>query len=162
MTEISIGVPNRFPASFLTRRAAMRGIGGALATAFGAVDGDFQVRAAQSDAATPVATPGVSTTPTDTTLRDFGADVETAMQTFHLPGAAVALVQGNEIVFNRGFGMRDLESGEPVTPRTRFRIGSITKSMTALPLGTLVDDGYSAGTIAPATSGWPSRRRRPS
>ena len=90
---------------------------------------------------TPVATPGVSTTLSDTTLRDFEADVEAAMQTFHVPGAAVALVQGNEIVFNRGFGMRNLASGEPVTPRTRFRIGSITKSMTALLLATLVDEG---------------------
>ena len=63
------------------------------------------------------------------------------MQTFQVPGAAVALVQGNEIVFNRGFGMRNLASGEPVTPRTRFRIGSITKSMTALLLATLVDEG---------------------
>src|SRR4051794_11079695 len=142
MTEISVGVPNRFRASSLTRRAAMCGIGGgALAAACRGVGGSFQVRAAQSDAATTVATPGVSTTLSDATLRDFTADVEAAMQTFHLPGAAIALVQGNEIVFNRGFGMRNLASGEPVTPRTRFRIGSITKSMTALLLATLVDEG---------------------
>ena len=37
--------------------------------------------------------------------------------------------------------MRDLASGQPVTPRTRFRNGSITKSMTALLLATLVDEG---------------------
>jgi CubicO group peptidase (beta-lactamase class C family) len=161
LTKISFGALNRVPAYFLTRRAAMRGIGGgALATAFMGVGGAFQARAGLGDAATPVATPGVSTTLTDATLRDFTAYVEAAMQTFHQPGAAVALVQRNEIVFNHGFGVRNLESGEPVTPRTRFRIGSITKSMTALLLGTLVDEACSAGTIAPSTSGWPSRRRR--
>jgi CubicO group peptidase (beta-lactamase class C family) len=142
MTETSLGAPNRFPAYSMTRRAAMRGIaGGGLATALGGAGGTFQVRAAQNDAATPVATPGVSTALSDTTLQDFEADVEAAMQTFRIPGAAVALVQGNEIVFNRGFGVRDLERGKPVTPRTRFRIGSITKSLTALLLATLVDEG---------------------
>jgi CubicO group peptidase (beta-lactamase class C family) len=97
--------------------------------------------AAQSDVATPVATPSLPATLSDATLRDFEADIEAALQTFRVPGAAVALVQGDEIVFNRGFGVRDLASGEPVTPRTRFRIGSITKSMTVLLLATLVDDG---------------------
>lgn len=75
------------------------------------------------------------------TLRAFAADVETALQTFQVPGAAVALVQGDEIVFNRGFGVRNPHSGHPVTPRTRFRIGSITKSMSVLVLATLVDEG---------------------
>ena len=97
--------------------------------------------AAQSDVATPVATPSLPATLSDATLRDFEADIEAALQTFQVPGAAVSLVQGDEIVFNRGFGVRDLASGEPVTPRTRFRIGSITKSMTALLLATLVDEG---------------------
>jgi CubicO group peptidase (beta-lactamase class C family) len=75
------------------------------------------------------------------TLRAFAADVETALQTFRVPGAAVALVHDGEIVFNRGFGVRDLQSGAAVTPKTRFRIGSITKSMTALMLATLIDEG---------------------
>src|SRR5215218_8770042 len=142
MTETSLGMPARFPAFSLTRRAAMRGVGGRLLTALAAVGGFGQERvAAQSDTASPVATPGEPLTLSDATLAAFATDVEAAMQTFHVPGTAVALVLGNEIVFNRGFGTRDLESGEPVTPRTRFRIGSITKSMTALLLATLVDEG---------------------
>jgi CubicO group peptidase (beta-lactamase class C family) len=143
MAQTSFGVPARSSALSLTRRAAMRGIaGGGLVTALRAVGGFDQERAAaQSGTATPIATPSVQVTISDATLRDFEADVEAAMQTFHVPGAAVALVQGNEIVFNRGFGVRNLESGKPVTPRTRFRIGSITKSMTALLLSILVDEG---------------------
>jgi CubicO group peptidase (beta-lactamase class C family) len=58
-----------------------------------------------------------------------------------VPGAAVALVQGDEVVFVRGFGVRDPATGAPVGPRTRFRIGSVTKSVTALVLAALADDG---------------------
>jgi len=131
---------------FLTRRAAMRGAAaGGLSMALACVGGVDQVRAAlESDASTPVATPGLPVALSDSTLRDFEADVEAALRAFHVPGAAVVLVQGKEIVFNRGFGVRDLASGAPVTPRTRFRIGSITKSMTVLLLAALVDDGVLA------------------
>ena len=139
MDETSSRPVTRFPARRLTRRAAMRGIaGGGLATALGPLAGIGQDwAAAQRDAATPVATPGGPVSFSDATLRGFEADIEAAMQMFEVPGVAVALVQGNEIIFNRGFGVRNLESGEPVTPRTRFRIGSIIKSMTSLVLVTL-------------------------
>jgi beta-lactamase class C len=143
MDKTKFGTTTPFTKSGLTRRTTLRGLtAGGLATAVGGFPSFDQERAAaQSDKATPVATPGVPVTLSDATLRDFEADVEAAMQTFHVPGAAVALVQGNEIIFNRGFGTRNLESGEPVTPRTRFRIGSITKSMTALLLAISVDEG---------------------
>jgi CubicO group peptidase (beta-lactamase class C family) len=96
--------------------------------------------AARGQAATPQATGQLA----GKLLHDFVDDIEAAMTTFGIPGAAIALVHGAEIVFNRGFGVRDLERGEPVTTRTRFRIGSITKSMTALLLATLVDEGVLA------------------
>jgi CubicO group peptidase (beta-lactamase class C family) len=77
----------------------------------------------------------------DATLSAFEADVEQAMELFRMVGAAVAVVQGNQIVFARGFGERDRERGLPVTPRTRFRIGSVTKSMSSLLVATEVDAG---------------------
>lgn len=77
----------------------------------------------------------------DAMLEAFAADVEAAMETFRVPGAAVAIVRGDDIVFARGFGARDLASGAPVTSRTGFRIGSITKSLTATMLATFIDDG---------------------
>jgi CubicO group peptidase (beta-lactamase class C family) len=76
-----------------------------------------------------------------TLLRELEADVQAAMQTFQAVGAAVALVQGNQIVYSRGFGVRDEQSGAPVTPRTLFRVGSTTKSMTSLLVATFVDEG---------------------
>jgi CubicO group peptidase (beta-lactamase class C family) len=143
MTSSTFGVPFCFPALPLTRRDIMRRVvGGGLVAAFSEVGGMPENRAAaQSDVATPVATPSLPATLSDATLRDFEADIEAALQTFRVLGAAVALVQGDEIVFNRGFGVRNVASGQSVTPHTRFRIGSITKSMTVLLLATLVDDG---------------------
>src|SRR5215211_6690570 len=143
MTSSTFGVPFCFPALPLTRRDIMRRVvGGGLVAAFSEVGGMPENRAAaQSDMATPVATPSLPATLSDATLRDFEADIEAALQAFRVPGAAVSLVQGDEVVFNRGFGVRNLASGQPVTSRTRIRIGSITKSMTALLLATLVDDG---------------------
>ena len=102
MNRTSIPMAARVRAQSLTRRAAMRTVaGGGLTTAFAGVGGFDQVRAAaQQDAATPVATPGPPVTLSDATLRDFAADVEAALQTFRVPGAAVTLVQGNEIAYN--------------------------------------------------------------
>ncbi len=73
-----------------------------------------------------------------TSLRDF---VENIMQEDHLPGAAVAVISGNEIIFAEGFGLRDVEANLPVTNETLFHIGSTNKSMTAMMIATLVDEG---------------------
>jgi CubicO group peptidase (beta-lactamase class C family) len=63
----------------------------------------------------------------DATLAAFEADLETAMQTFQMPGAAVALVLENDIVYAWGFGLRDPHSKPTVSPHTQFRIASSTE-----------------------------------
>src|SRR6476661_8483600 len=40
----------------------------------------------------------------------------------HTPGAAVALVSGDRVVYAHGFGTRSTSDSEPVTPETRFHI----------------------------------------
>ena len=62
------------------------------------------------------------------------------MQSARLPGAALAVVQGDRIVHLRGFGKAD-SSGRAVTPQTPFTIGSTTKSFTALATMQLVEAG---------------------
>ncbi len=47
------------------------------------------------------------------------------------PGAAVAVVSGDRIVFSKGLGVANVETGAPVTPETVFRVGSLTKVLTA-------------------------------
>lgn len=59
----------------------------------------------------------------------------------HIPGMALALVQGDQVIYSHGFGLADLENGKPVTPETLFAIGSTTKAFTASLVGMLVDEG---------------------
>jgi len=68
------------------------------------------------------------------------AYVQTEMQAARLPGLALGIVQGDQIVHLKGFGIAD-PSGRPVTPQTPFIIGSTTKSMTALAMMQLVEAG---------------------
>lgn len=74
-------------------------------------------------------------------LEGFGDVVNRALEDFNVPGAAIAVVAGGEVVYAEGFGFRDVESGKPMTPNTLFAIGSTTKAMTATALGMLVDEG---------------------
>ena len=57
-----------------------------------------------------------------------------------IPGLALAIVRGDQIVYLKGYGRADA-SGRPVTPQTPFLIGSITKSFTALAVMQLVEAG---------------------
>lgn len=58
-----------------------------------------------------------------------------------LPGLAVGIVRGDELVYARGFGFADRKSKEPATPKTLYRIGSVTKVFTATLLVALRDSG---------------------
>ena len=57
------------------------------------------------------------------------------------PGLAIAVVVDQELLWQQGFGQADLASGRPVTPQTRFRIGSISKLFTATAILQLRDAG---------------------
>ncbi|MFC1662409.1 serine hydrolase domain-containing protein [Gemmatimonadota bacterium] len=58
-----------------------------------------------------------------------------------VPGASVAVGVGGEIVWSEGFGWASLEHGVPVTPLTKFRIGSVSKTVTATGVGLLIERG---------------------
>jgi len=75
---------------------------------------------------------------------DLSGEIEAFMQEIMqdgLPGAALAIVHGEEIIYAEGFGYRDVENQLPVTPETLFHIGSTNKSMTAMMIAALVDEG---------------------
>jgi len=57
------------------------------------------------------------------------------------PGAAVAWIEGGEVVAARGYGVTDLESDAPITGSTAFNIGSISKVFAAWSALNLVDRG---------------------
>jgi CubicO group peptidase (beta-lactamase class C family) len=58
-----------------------------------------------------------------------------------VPGASVAVGIGNQIVWSEGFGWASIELGVPVTPLTKFRIGSVSKTLTASAIGILLERG---------------------
>ncbi len=57
------------------------------------------------------------------------------------PGAAICVVRDGRIVWSQGIGMADLEQDVPVTTTTRFRVGSVSKSLTSVALGRLDEMG---------------------
>jgi CubicO group peptidase (beta-lactamase class C family) len=71
----------------------------------------------------------------------FEAYVADAVDRYGVPGASVAVVQDGEVVYLRGFGVREQGGTDPVTPDTMMMIGSVTKSMTTMLAATLVDEG---------------------
>lgn len=47
------------------------------------------------------------------------------------PGGAVLLVKDNKVIYQKGFGIADIETKEPITTKTLFNVGSITKTFVA-------------------------------
>lgn len=77
-----------------------------------------------------------------------------------IPGLSVSISQKGTLLFSKGYGHTDLEKTTPVDPsRTKFRIGSVSKTLTASGLALL----YEAGKIdldAPIkqyVSNWPDK-----
>lgn len=63
------------------------------------------------------------------------------MEANSVPGAAVAIAKDGKLVYSKGFGYADLENKVPFTARTVSRIGSISKTFTALSVMQLVEQG---------------------
>src|SRR5687768_10422817 len=63
--------------------------------------------------------------------------VRTAVLEQNLPGVSVAVGAGGAVVWAEGFGWRDVDTRTPVTPNTRFNIGTAASSVTAAAVGPL-------------------------
>ena len=57
------------------------------------------------------------------------------------PGCAVGVLRDGRFVYERGYGMANLDYGVPITPRTVFYVGSVTKQFTAALAAMLAIDG---------------------
>src|SRR5258705_6549972 len=57
------------------------------------------------------------------------------------PGGAVLLVKNNKIIYRKGFGIADIKTKEPITPKTLFNVGSISKTFVAYGILTLAKAG---------------------
>jgi CubicO group peptidase (beta-lactamase class C family) len=83
--------------------------------------------------------------PAKSTARNASHDaidayIKQQMRRLRIPGASLAIVEGDRIVHLRGFG-RARPGGEAPSPQTPFVLGSTTKSITALAVMQLVEAG---------------------
>ncbi|WP_169976895.1 serine hydrolase [Tautonia rosea] len=58
-----------------------------------------------------------------------------------IPALSIALVDGDQIIWARGFGLADPEQGTPATAETIYRVGSVSKLFTDLAAMQLVETG---------------------
>jgi CubicO group peptidase (beta-lactamase class C family) len=68
----------------------------------------------------------------DALMRDYSGDV---------PGASVLVLRDGEPLLQRSYGLADLEAHVAATPRTNFRLASVTKQFTAAAILLLAEDG---------------------
>lgn len=72
-------------------------------------------------------------------LSKFEQYAEKALHDWQVPGMAVAIVQGDKVIYSKGFGVKKIGTQNPIDSDTIFQIGSISKSFTTALTGILVD-----------------------
>jgi len=86
-----------------------------------------------------LAIPSLHAQPVDGQLVDEA--IKEALSSWRVPGAALAVVKDNQLVYLKGHGVRELGTNKPITADTVFPIASCTKAFTSLAMGMLVDEG---------------------
>ena len=99
-------------------------------------------RAAAAAATMPVVTGAVTANAGLSVATDMNLWLDSIEASGQIAGLAVAVVQGDQALLQRGVGYADASAGTPVTPDTVFRLASLSKSFAATLAGMLVDDGY--------------------
>ncbi len=82
---------------------------------------------------------------------DIDEAMVTSLKLGSIPGGALAIARNGRLVYARGYGFANLEANELATAETMFRLGSISKTMTAMSAMKLVDDGVPTPTGEPLT-----------
>ncbi len=67
--------------------------------------------------------------------------VATQLSERHIPGLALVVVKDGRVVKMKGYGIASLEFSVPVTTKTAFEIGSVSKQMTAAAIMLLAEEG---------------------
>src|SRR5215203_5834215 len=125
------------------RASRRRAIQAALATA--AVATLPRSRAAAHQA-TPTAggEATITTAQVQSALDRLDSLIEDGMAQTGVPGTAVAVVFNDEVVYERGFGVRELGKPDPITPETVFQIASLSKPISSTVVAAVVGDGLTA------------------
>ncbi len=75
----------------------------------------------------------------DNKIAEADALIKTFVDSKNLPGMAVSIYLGDAMIWSKGFGYANIENQIPVDPSlTKFRIGSVSKTLTAAAMGDLM------------------------
>ncbi len=77
----------------------------------------------------------------DAAISTIDGLVDAEMQRSGVPGVAVAVVYDDEVVFANGYGVRKVDTADPVSTDTVFQLASVSKPITGTALAALVSDG---------------------
>ena len=74
-------------------------------------------------------------------VKDIDSYIQKVQKEWQLEGLAVAFAKDGEVFFTKGYGVKEKGGNEPVDVNTIFQIGSVSKSLTATVMASLVDEG---------------------
>lgn len=75
------------------------------------------------------------------TSKEVDVLVTNAMKEFKVAGVAIAIVKDGKIIHEKGYGIKSIETKQPVDEHTNFQIASNSKAFTTAALAILVDEG---------------------
>lgn len=90
---------------------------------------------------TPLPEQAVKGLPTSFDLGAIESQAEQLTWGSRVPGIAMAIVQGGQVLSARGYGVTDVSNPEPVDAHTVFRLASLSKAFAGTMAGLLVEDG---------------------
>jgi hypothetical protein len=82
-------------------------------------------------------------------LQSFNDAVDQFVQTKNMAGLSVAIMYGEKLVYAKGFGLADKASSLYMHPDHRFRIASVSKTITALAAAALEESNYFGADLVP-------------
>ena len=88
-----------------------------------------------------IATPVVAAPDPATFPARVDAYFEKEISPDQVPGVAVAVLRGDEVLIAKGYGLANIEHNVPVTRDTIFQLGSVGKMFTAVAVMTQVEQG---------------------
>ena len=74
-------------------------------------------------------------------LEEFEQDFEEGLNGNRIPGAAVAIVKDGRVLYQKGFGIKEIGTSEEVDEHTVFRLGSVSKGFASVLTGVFVEEG---------------------
>lgn len=125
-----------------SRRAFLAALSGSVVGLAGCTSDGTDTTTSTATESKTAATSDMSTTgPPLAGVEAFEDAVPSFLREWNIPGASIAVTKDARLVFARGYGLGDKRRETPVEPDSRFRIGSLSKPLTAVATLDLVERG---------------------